>query len=104
MKERTRDEMLKQLDLLKEEAVHAATERTRLAMEVKDVSHDARREADALNRKVREYNQALRRCKKVELALNNSLSQHPFLQRQLAALEWKLKGQKTSEKMWWNQI
>ncbi|EOD09092.1 hypothetical protein EMIHUDRAFT_105794 [Emiliania huxleyi CCMP1516] len=82
-KERTRDEMLKQLDLLKEEAVHAATERTRLAMEVKDVSHDARREADALNRKVREYNQALRRCKKVELALNNSLSQHPFLQRQL---------------------
>ena len=82
-KERTRDEMLKQYDLLKEEALHVSTERTRLAMEAKALDSQAKREQEALNRKVKDYNAALKRYKKAEMQLNNSLSQHPFLQRQL---------------------
>lgn len=82
-RERTRDEMLKQFDLLKEEALHVSTERTRLAMDAKALDSEAKWEQNALNRKVKEYNAALKRCKKAEMHLNNSLAQHPFLQRQL---------------------
>lgn len=82
-KERTRDEMLKQYDLLKEEALHVSTERARLAMDAKALDSEAKREQEGLNRKVKEYNAALKRCKKAEMQLNQSLAQHPFLQRQL---------------------
>jgi len=82
-KERVADEIRKNVELSREEASHALAERVRLEMEQKAVALEAKREQDTLNRRSKEYSASLKRCKKSEVALQNSLSQVPFLQRQL---------------------
>ena len=66
-----------------EEGAHALAERARLEMEQKAAATDAKREQDSLNRKAKEYSNALKKAKRAEVLLQTSQAQLPFMRRQL---------------------
>ena len=77
------DDIKKALATANEEASHALAERTRLELEAKAVAQDGKREQDGLNRKAKEYQDALKRCKRAEVQLQTAQAQVPFIRRQL---------------------
>ena len=77
------DDIKKALATANEEASHAQAERTRLEMEQKAAASGAKREQDGLNRRAKEYSNALKRCKRAEVQLQTSQAQVPFMRRQL---------------------
>jgi len=77
------DDIKKALATANEEAAHALAERTRLEMEQKAAAQDGKREQDGLNRRAKEYANALKRCKRAEVQLQTSQAQVPFMRRQL---------------------
>uniref|UniRef100_A0A7S4FAG5 Cilia- and flagella-associated protein 58 central coiled coil domain-containing protein n=1 Tax=Chrysotila carterae TaxID=13221 RepID=A0A7S4FAG5_CHRCT len=97
-KERVADEMRRNLELSREEASHALAERVRLEMDQKAVTADAKREQDLLNRRSKEYTAALKRCKKLEMQLQNSQSQIPFLERDLEETNRQMAALKDEKK------
>ena len=77
------DDIKKALATANEEAAHAQAERTRLEIEQKALALDGKREQDGLNRRAKEYSNALKRCKRAEVQLQTSQAQVPFMRRQL---------------------
>ena len=77
------DDIKKALATANEEASHAQAERTRLDMDAKAATQEGKREQDGLNRKAKEYQNALKRCKRAEVQLQTSQAQVPFVRRQL---------------------
>ena len=76
------DDIKKALATANEEAAHALAERTKLQMEQNAAASDGKREQDALNRRAKEYSDALKKCKRAEVQLQTAQAQIPFHKRQ----------------------
>ena len=77
------DDIKKALLTEQEESAHALAERARLEMDSKAAAAESKREQDALNRESKQYNTALKKCKKAEVQVQTAKAQVPFMKRQL---------------------
>jgi hypothetical protein len=100
-KERECDSVAKRLELARHETSAALTDRVRLEIEQKALVLELKREQDALNRRVKDYNAALKRARRAEVAMQQArqLVPHERLQAQEATRQLNAKRSEKAQQL-----
>lgn len=86
-KERECDQLAKRLELARGDTSSSEVDRVRLELEQKGLAMELKREEDGLNRRVKDYNAALKRMRKAEVAMQQAQQLVPHEKLQAHELE-----------------
>mmetsp|Transcript_28894 Transcript_28894/g.84706 ORF Transcript_28894/g.84706 Transcript_28894/m.84706 type:complete len:930 (-) Transcript_28894:174-2963(-) len=99
-KERECDSVHRRLELAKDDTHNAQVERLRVDQEQKAVALELKREQDGLNRRVKDYNGALKRARRAEVAMQQAQQLVPHAKLQLDEAQRQIvakKGEKARQ-------